>query len=334
MAIGSGLGSSFGISAESAFGTFVAPARLLRAKSYTIERVAQRQQGEGIQSGNFGPVGAQYVETTNAATATVSMDVQSQKMGVLFNVLMGGTVTPAAQGASVAYLATFPLADTYGKSFTAQIGLPYRTGTAQPHTLTGGKVASATFSCDMGGILTASLTIDGKSFTTAQGLAVPSYTTSNVFHFAQSTLKLGTYSADHLSETAVSGVRNVSVSIERPHDVGDYTAGSSGTKSEPVLNGPANISVDITADWLAKATFQDLAHGTTPTSLVWEFVGPLIPTTMYYETFRITLPSVYFEPATQGVGGPGELTNAWKAVWRYDGANLPSIETISKDTAL
>jgi hypothetical protein len=100
-----------------------------------------------------------------------------------------------------------------------------------------------------------------------------------------------------------------------------------------VLNGPANISVDITADWLAKATFQDLAHGTTPTSLVWEFVGPLIAST-YYETFRVTLPSVYFEPGTQGVGGPGELTNAWKAVWRYDGTNLPKIETISTDTAL
>jgi hypothetical protein len=291
--------------------------------------VAQRQQGEGIQSGNFGPVGAQFVETTNAATATIDMDIQTSKMGVLLNTLMGGSVTPTAQGATIAYLAAFPLADTYGKFMTVQIGAPYRSGTVQPHTLTGGKVASASFSCDLGGILSGSFSLDGKSFTTAQTLAAPSYSASNVFHFAQSTLKLGTYG----SEAAVSGVRNVSVSIERPHDVGDYTTGSVGTKSEPVLNGPANITVDITADWLAKATFQDLAHGTTPTSLVWEFEGPVIAST-YKETFRVTLPSVYFEPATQGVGGPGELTTGWQAVWRYDGTNLPKIETISADSAL
>lgn len=328
MAIGSGLGSSLGIISESTYGTYVAPTRFLRAKSYSIERVAQRQQGEGIASGTFGPLASQYVETTNAATATIDMDVQSTKMGALLQTLMGSG-SFAQIGTSTAYTATYTLADTYGKSMTAQLGAPYRSGTVVAHTLTGGKVASGSFSCDVGGILGAKFDLDGKAFTTTQSLASVSYSAANVFNFSQMSLKMGTYS----SESAVNGVRSVSISIERPHDVGDYTAGNSGSKSEPVLNGLANISVDITADWLAKATFQDLAHSVTSTSLVWEFVGTLIGSTNY-ETFRITLPSVYFEPATQGVPGVQELTNSWKAVWRYDATNLPKIEVISTDTAV
>ena len=329
MAIGSGLGSSFGVSAESSYGTYVAPTKFLRAKSYMIEKVANRQQGEGIQTGSYGPIGAQYVETTTAATGKIDMDVQSTKLGVILNTLMGGTTTPTQNGTSSAYTATFTLGDTYGKSLTAQLGAPYRSGTVLPHTLTGGKVAQAAFTCDVGGVLSASFDVDGRTFTTTQSLASVSYSSANVFNFSQMTLKLGTYA----SESAVTGVRSVGVTIDRPHDVEDYTAGASGLKSEPVLNGLANISVDITSDWLSKTTFQDLAHGTTATSLVWEFTGPLIAST-YYETFRITLPSVYFEPSTQGVDGPKELSQSFKAMWRYDGTNLPKIETISTDTTL
>jgi hypothetical protein len=326
MAIGSGLGSSFGVSAESTYGTYVAPTKFLRAKSYMIEKVANRQQGEGIQSGSYGPIGAQFVETTTAASGKIDMDVQSTKMGVLLNTLMGGTTTPSASGA--AYTAVFTLGDTYGKSLTAQLGAPYRSGTVLPHTLTGGKVAQASFSCDTGGVLAASFDVDGRAFTTTQTLASVSYSSANVFHFSQMSLKLGTYN----SESSVSGVRSVGITIDRPHDVEDYTAGASGLKTEPVLNGLANITVDITADWLNKTTFQDLAHGTTATSLVWEFVGPTLAATN--ETFRITLPSVYFDPSTQGVDGTKELSQSFKAVWRYDGTNLPTITTISSDSTL
>ena len=44
MAIGSGLGSSFGFSRESTYGTYVAPTKFLRAKSYTISRTQERPQ--------------------------------------------------------------------------------------------------------------------------------------------------------------------------------------------------------------------------------------------------------------------------------------------------
>jgi hypothetical protein len=329
MAIGSGLGSQVGFVAESTFGTFVAPTKFARARQYGVEKVATRQQGVGISTGQFGPLASQYVETTSGAAASLSLDIQNRGLGVLLNTLMGGTVTPTIQGAGPAYLASFPLTDTVGKSITMQVGVPTRAGTVVAHSLSGGKVTSAEFSCAVDGLLSGTFSIDGKTFSSVQALATAAYTSTAVFHGAQMAVKMGAFG----SEAAVSGVRSVNVKINRPHDTADYTAGSAGAKSEPVLNGLTEITAAIEADWLAKATFQDLAHGTTTTSLVIEWVGALLNAT-FFDTFRITLPSVTFEPGTQDVNGPTELTNTWNATWRFDGTNAPKIETISADTTL
>lgn len=329
MAIGSGLGSQVGIAPESTWGTYVAPTRFVRAQSYAVERVASRQQGSGISTGQYGPLASQYVETVVGAAGSLAFDVQNRGIGVLLNTLMGGTVTPTQAGTWSVYTATHTLADTYGKSLTMQVGAPYRAGSVIANTLTGGKVTSAEFSCAVDGLLQANLAIDGKTYTTSESLASASYTSTNVFKGSAMTLKLGTFN----SEAAVAGVRSVSVAISRPHDTQDFTAGQSGAKLQQVLNGWADITATIEADWLDKATFQDLAHGATTTSLVWEFTGSTIAST-YVDTFRITLPSVSFEPGTQGVAGASELTNTWNATWRFDGTNQPSIVTISADSTL
>lgn len=330
MAIGSGLGSQFGFVAESTYGTRVAATKFLRAKAYAARRDATRVQGEGIQTGNFGDLAAHYGETTNAGSGSASFDVQDRTMGVLLNTLMGGTVTPTVI-TGAAYGATFPLADTLGKSMTVQVGAPYRTGTVRVHELAGVKITSAEFSCGVGEFLTCNMDFDAKSWTDSQTLASASYVGTNVpFNFAQMTLKLGTYGA----EAAVSGVRSVSMKIDRPHDTEDYTAGSLGTKSEPVLNGATQITGTISADWLNTATFQDRANGTASTSLIWEFVGTNVIAPANYPTFRITLPGTIFEPNTQEVDGRDVLTNDWSYRWSYDGTNQPTIYTISADTAL
>lgn len=332
MAIGSGLGAQFGFSVnEAAYGTYTAPTKFVRPKSAMVEPVLGRQQGTGISSGDYGPLGALYAQTTTAAAGSLAIDIGNRGLGVLYNTLMGGSVTPTTSSTWSSYTAAFPLADTYGKYITIQTGVPVRAGTTPPTSSASGcKVTSAEFSCAVDGFLEGVFEFDGKSYFSTQSLASYSSPASTaLFNGSQMTLKMGTYN----SETSVSGVRSVSARISRPHDTSDFTAGQSGAKSEPVLNGLTEISVSIEADWLAKTTFQDLAHGTTATSLVWEFTGGTHSGT-YVDTWRLTLPSVYFEPGTQGINGPQELTNTWNAVWRYDGSNLPKITTISADSAL
>ena len=83
--------------------------------------------------------------------------------------------------------------------------------------------------------------------------------------------KIGTYN----SEAAIA-VRDVSCTIERPLDTEDYTTNSSNLKSQPVLNGPAQISGSVTVDWtLADGkALQDLVVANTSNSVVMEWLAP------------------------------------------------------------
>ncbi len=331
MAIGSGLGSQVGFSAESAYGTRVAAAKFIRAKSYRADRASQEVQGEGILAGNYGDLAAHYVETTNAGVGAMSFDVQDRGLGVIWNTLMGGTVTPSVVVTSSAYTASFPLADTLGKSITYNVGLPYRGGTVLAHELSGGKIIAADFSCAQGGVLECSVDIDAKAWTDGQSLPSASYPTAAApFTFKDMAVKLGTYN----SESAVNGVRAMTCRIERPHDTSDYTANNSGQKSEPVLNGPTQITGTIEADWLAKADFQDRANSVASTSLLFEWVQSTAYTGSNYPTFRIQLPGAIFTQASQGVEGRDALTNTWNYRWSYDGTNQPRIFILSPDSSL
>lgn len=329
MAIGSGLGSSLGMSAMTAtYGAYVAPTRFFRARSYTINRVPTRVQGEGITSGNTLPLSAHYVETAEAASANVELDVQSKGFGLLLQAITGGTST--ITGSTGAYIQVHTLGDPYGKNHLWQLGAPYRGGTVVGQTLRGGKVASAEFSCDATGILGLTVEIDGRQFLATDTYATPAYDATDVFHGRQAAVKVGTYT----SEVAATGIRSVSVSFARSHDAEDFTMDGSGLKAEPVLNGLYEVTGSIEADWLDKATFQDLVVSNTPKSLVWEFVGATLTGTTK-STFRITIPNVHFEGDMQGVGGQDVLTNTWNFTARLDASgNLPKIEYIASDAAL
>lgn len=328
MAIGSGLGSQVGFVNESVYGTFVAPTKFTRAKTYTANREQERPQGMGIASGNFGALGAHYVETTTGGSGAMTFDLQSKGLGLLLQAITGGT-SVSALTSTPAYTQTHTLGDNYGKSLTLQVGAPYRTGAAASHTILGAKVTSAEFTCAVNEIASATVNFDAKTFDDAQVLATASYLSTNVFHGKQMAVKLGTYS----SEAAITGVTQWAQTWTRAMDTNDYTAGASGLKSEPVLNGNYEISGSLTVDWLSKTTIQDLMIANTPKSLVVEFVGPVITST-YYETLRFTLPSVYFSGDIQGVSGPDTLSNQWNYTWKYDGTNLPKIELITTDSAL
>ena len=333
MAIGSGLGSQFGFSAETTWATRVAPAKFLRAKTYTLSRTSGETQGEGIQTGNFGDLASQYVEPISGGAGQVTLDVPQRGAGVIWNTLMGGTVTPVLISGT-SYTGTFPLADTLNKSMTVQTGNPRRDGTVVVHELTGTKVIGAEFTCGMGEILTCSLDLDAKAWSDAQTLATAAYSAAapndNPFSFRDMAVKIGTFGA----EAAVTGVRGINVKIDRPHDTADYNANTGGLKSQQVLNGATQITGSISADWLDKATFQDRANTTATTSMVVEFVQATAVSGANFPTFRLTIPGVIFTQTTQGVEGRQELTHDWSFRWAYDGTNQPTIATISADSTL
>ncbi|MEV6803138.1 phage tail tube protein [Streptomyces sp. NPDC051132] len=328
MAIGSGLGAQLGIAAESTYGTFVAPTRFLEFTKESLVLKKTTAQSSGIAAGRLLALSSRRVVTRREASGSIDMEVTNKGMGLLLQALMGTTVTPVQQATSTAYLQTHTLASVAGKSLTIQKGVPLTTGTVTDKTFVGCKVTSGEFSCEVGGMLTASFEVDGKDCDETQPLAAASYSNMTPFHFGQMGIKSGTFG----SETALDGIRKVSVKVERPQDVERFYAGQAALKKEPIENDLVKITGSLETDYVS-TTLDDLHTSDGATSLVWEFVGPLIAST-YYETFRITLPALRLDEGPPVVDGYGVVKPTFNFTALYDGTNLPKIEYISTDVTL
>ncbi|WP_371670027.1 phage tail tube protein [Streptomyces sp. NBC_00289] len=328
MAIGSGLGAQLGVSVESAYGTFVAPAKFVEFTKEGIVLKKTTAQSAGIAAGRLLALSARRVVTQREASGSIDMEVVNKGMGPWLQTLMGTSVTPVQQAVTTAYLQTHTLADTAGKSLTIQKGVPLTTGTVTDKTFIGCKITSGEFSCEVGQMLTASFEIDAKDCDEAQTLAAASYSNMSPFNFSQMAVKTGSFG----TETARDGVRKVSVKIERPMAVDRFYAGQAGLKKEPISNDQVKITGTIEMDYV-DTTLDDLHTSDAATSLVWEFVGPLIAST-YFETFRITLPAVKFDEAPPTVDGFGVVKPTLQFTALFDGTNQPKIEYISTDSTL
>jgi hypothetical protein len=328
MAIGSGLGAQIGIAAESTYGTFVAPTKFPEFTKQSLVLKKTTAQSAGIAAGRLMALSSRRVVTQREVSGSLDMEVANKGMGLLLQALMGTTVTPVQQGVTTAYLQTHTLADTFGKSLTIQAGIPLTTGTVTDKSFVGCKIVSAEFSCEVGGMLTVSFEIDGKDCSETQTLAVASYSNMSPFHFGQMGLKYGSFGA----ETALDGVRKVSVKIERPQAVDRFYANQSALKAQPILNDLTKVTVSIEHDYVA-TTIDDLHTSDAATSLVWEFVGPEIAPT-YNETFRIKLPATKVDDTPPTIDGYDVVRTSYNLTSLFDGTNPVAIEYMSTDVTI
>src|SRR5213595_566531 len=317
MAIGSGLGAQLSIGAESTYGSYVAPTKRIEFTKESLALKKTTAQSAGIAAGRLLPLSSRRVVTQREANGSVDLEVTNKGMGLLLQALMGTTVTPVQQGAGPAYLQTHTLADTAGKSLVIQKGVPLTTGAVSDKTFLGCKVTSAEFSCEQGGMLTASFEVDCKDCDETQTLVVASYSAMAPFHFGQMALKAGTFA----SETALDGIRKVSVKLERPQAVDRFYAGQAGLKKEPISNDQVKITGSIEMDYVA-TTLDDLHTSDAATSLVWEFVGPQIAAT-FFETFRIKLPAIRVDEAPPSIDGFEVVKPQISFTGLFDGTNQP-----------
>lgn len=330
MSIGSGLAHSFGFIPEVTYGTYLAPTRWIEDQSFGLKKVKNTYQGGGMAAGRLVRLGARRVVTSKAAAGAVKLEVPSKSFGHLLNGLMGGTVTPVQQAATAAYLQTHPLADPVGKMYTMQAGIPDLAGTVRPYSFLGCKIMAMEFTCGIDEPLMVTVDVDARDVTEAQTIAAPSFPATNIFHFGQSAVKVGTFGAEAL----VDGVRKMTIRIERAKRTDRFYQGNLGLKSEPIINAWSVTSGTIEADYLDKTVWADRFAADTSTSLVWEFVGPLIAST-FFETFRIRVPMIFFNGDTPTVDGPDVVSGSFAFEAEYDGTNAATtVEYMSTDTTL
>ena len=332
MAIGSGLGGSFGIAPEVTYGTYVAPTRFFEVDKSEVKKAKTIVQGGGLAAGRMVQAGGRRVMVAESGTGSVDLDVTNKTMGLLLQNIFGGAGTIAQQAATAAWLQTHALADNVGRSLTAQNGIPDTTGTVRPYTGKGGKVTSAEFKCSTTELLKLSLELDFQKVSEIETLAAPSYIAAAPFHGGQMRVKLGTFGA----EAAVDGVKGFSLKIERPQDTERNYASTVNpvVKAAPIMNDWAKVSGSLDVDFVNKADFADRFASDASTSLVIEFVGPLIAST-YYETFSLQVPMTFFDGDTPTLDGPGVVKGSVPFVGQFDLTNAPVIcKYISADTAI
>jgi hypothetical protein len=331
MAIGSGLGASLGVAAESTYGTFVTPTRFLEFTKEGLRETKTTSQSGGVAAGRFAQLSNRRVVTTRAAQGAVDLEVMTRGFGLLIAHILGSSATPVQQAATIAYLQSHTLGDNRGKSLTLQVGRPDTTGTVQDYTYLGCKVMSAEFACETDGQLTLTVEVDGREASETATFATPSYATNGLpFHFGQMAVKIGAYGA----EAAASGVKKWSIKFERGQDTSRFYAGGAGRKDEPIMNDWVKVTGSIEADFVSKADFADRFASDAAASLVVEFVGATIAST-YKDTIRFKTPAIFIDGEPTVVEGPDVLKASWNYTAQFDGTNsLLAIDYLSADTTL
>ena len=194
---------------------------------------------------------------------------------------MGGTIQTSG---------TYTLGDVYGKSFTAQVGVPQYGGTVTPKTIAGCKVSTWEISAAQSAIATGRFTIDGASFTTGTALATASFPSANsVFHFAQGSITV--------DGTAVANIKDFTLTVDNVLKTDRYNLGSAGIKAEQVINGFRAITGSITAEF-TDTTLLSKFLADTSAAIVLSFAGSSS------SALSITLPAVKFDGEAPQVAGP------------------------------
>ena len=315
MAIGSGIGSSFGIATETTFNTGVTVSRFYEFTSENTNYNKNTAVGMGLRAGGLLPRSQRRVVTTFDATGDVVLDLPTRGLGLLLAHSMSSF--PSKVGNSF----TFTLGDPYGKSFTAQIGVPQYGGTVTPKTVTGAKIASFEISANQGEIATGTFNIDAAGLTTATALATPSYALNgSVFHFAQGSITV--------DGSAVANIKSFSLNVDNVLKTDRYNLGSAGAKAEQTNNGFRPVTGTITAEF-TDTTLLAKYLADTATAL------SLTLTASASEILQITVSAVKFDGNVPAVTGPETIDVDFSFTAYDNGTDVPlTIVYTTPDTSL
>ena len=321
MAIGSGIGSQLGIAAETTFNTPVTVTRFYEFTSENLNYNKKVAVGMGLRAGGQLPRAQRRVVTTTDVTGDITLDLPTRGLGLLLAQAMG-TSPSAVTTTTGVYSYTFTLGDVYGRSFTAQVGVPQYGGTVTPKTVAGAKIQGFELAVANGGIATGKFTVDAASLTTGVSLATASYSTiSNLFNFSQGALTI--------AGSSVANIKDFTVTVGNTLKGDRFNLGGAGIKAEQVINGFRKISGKLTAEFTDTTLLSAFLADST-TAIVLTFTGQTIANGQN-EKLVITIPAAKFNADTPNVSGPGVIDLSMTYEAYDDGTNQPL--TIAYQTA-
>lgn len=328
-----GLQTVFGIGEESTYGTAVAPTRFYPIASESLALAKHTIESDAMLPGAYNTrLAARRVLSSKGVTGDFNVDVTTKAIGLILKYLFGPsqTVTVTQQGATTAYLHTYNLALSGGKSLTIQKQLRDNAGAAiQAFDYSGCKIIKGGFSISTDAMLKLALSVDGRNEAKQASPTTASYVTQKPFYFAQAVLSVG--------GTPIAGdiiVKSATIDLERPMDVDRRGLGNAGLKGEQAENDFPKVTGSLACEFVRAADWYDAFAADTQLALALVFTGAQIASP-YNEKFQLDLPAIFLDGESPKVGGPGVVSMTVPFTALSDGTNSALKATyITTDTAV
>lgn len=304
-----GVMAQFGVANETAYATPVAVSRFFEFNSEGIAVQRGTIESRGMRATRRFVRADRRIPYILGASGNVTMDVMSRGFGFWLQHILGGIASGSVVDSATTHTGT--IGNLIGRSFSAQVGMPYTGSTAAsaPKSMAGGKIAQTTFACEQGGILTASMDMDFATIDHSTALAAPSYPTGVVepLTFVRGTVSIGGTMTD---------VQSAQVVIASTMNTDRRYLRASTVKKEPV-DSERSVTFTTTLDW-ENLTHQNrvlsaTAAGATA-AVVLDFEGLQLIGTTSRPKLTITIPAVMFDGDTPTVGGPEEIPQSLTGV--------------------
>lgn len=316
--------SSVGVSAESTYKTYVAPARHIEFLDETLNWNKQVKQGQGLRVGGRVDRAARRVVPAADGGGDITLECASKGLGLLWQAALGtGTATLVAVST---YQHLFTLGDT-PPSLTVQVGIPEVGGTVDAYSWLGCMVDSWELDIPNNDIASLKLTLDAGDLSTAQTYVAPVYPAApvNLFHFGNASFTTGTFTAPTSTALAASvsalvDVRALTVQVNNNVRDDRYNGGGGGRKSKPTV-GKRAITGTITFEY-DSSTYRDLIlNDNTLVGLVATLTGGALSTGN--ETLQVALPAIKLDGDLPKPNGPDLITYQGKFTALDDLTNQP-----------
>lgn len=302
---GTGLATQVTHGEETTYGTVAADlTRAFEIRSEGVEDNIERIESESLRAGKR--LQSWWTPNRKGAGGDLEYELVSKGFGVRFKHALGGTpVTTTPGGGTLSRLHTVNFGNINGKSFSTQIGRPDVTGTVNPFTHLGGKIAEYELAVEVDGLVLWTETVDYQDVRTPSSspvagpaLATPAYPSGIVpLDFIGAKITVGGVDVDVNSFT-LSGSNELK--LDR------YFLRRSSLKKEPIEDtAPRDLTVELGGEFEGLTAYNRFVNG-TEAALVASLRGPLIEGALY-AGLDVTLARLRWDGGTPTAGGPDVL---------------------------
>jgi hypothetical protein len=340
MPTGAGLDAQLAAKFEATYGTAVTVDRFWEFTSESLAWTPTFREPSGLRSGRLFKSGSALQKTREGVSGGVELQHSTRDMGFWWKLALFSAVSaPTALTAPASKQIHTPSAAI--PSATIQVGRPEpQSMTVRPHTYAGCVCTGWELSVSDGETVNLSLDLDGRSESTATGLAAASYTSgAEVFAFQHaSVFKVGGVASTAGGAVSIAGgtavssvVTEFSVSGDNSLALERFGLGNSGLKNAPRVNDFFGYTGSMTAEYLQSEWYTPFKAG-TKMPLQLSFISSPIGASGSSNTLDLVIPQVIIKSAPVSVGGPDLLTQTVEFEVYDDGSNTPiQVTLISAD---